>query len=733
MNELAEKGRGRISLATQVFIGLGLGIATGVLLGEEAAMLKIVGDAFIALLQITVIPYVIVALVTSIGRLSIDAVISLSLKAGSILLVLWLIGISVVLAAPFAFPVWPSASFFSVSQINETEPVTFLDLYVPSNIFASLSNAVMPAIVVFSILFGLALTSVSEKHRIIDLLSTIGEVLIGITGFVGKLAPYGVYAITASAAGTIEVADLGRLQVYIVVYIVLSLILSLWLVPGLITAVTPLRYSLVMRTFRGPLVAAFATGNLLIVLPLLASDSKKLLALGNKQSNAPTEQEESSVDLLIPAAYPFPNLGSVFVLLFVLFGGWYTGSEVSVTDYLTLTVVGLASLFGGAVLTLPFLFDLLKLPADLFQVFITVDVIAVRFGTLMAAMHLIAIALIGTCALQGTISFNPLRLLRFSAISIALIAGALVIIRAFYTYVYVQPYEFDQILANLELIEDPQPHVVYRNAPIANVQETTEAQNSGFLKERGVLRACYVLDDYPSSYFNSKGELVGFDVEMMHRFAKALDASVQFVPVSSISDASERINSSYCDILASMIRISPRHAETFTMTLPVMNAPVGLIVSDYRRDEFRQWASILEKPDLRIALFKDPDTEAAVRRLLPNVETVNYNTKNELDALLAAGASNIDAVAGTAEEGAAWTIRYPEFNLVTPSPTLFVPLGFAVSKGDTELLAYLESWLLSAKANGTIDQLYRYWMLGEINKSRAPRWSVIRDVLGWIE
>ena len=417
------KARRRIGIATQVFIGLGLGIATGVLFGEEAAVLTILGDAFIALLQITVIPYVMVALITSIGRLSIEDVISLSLKAGSILLILWFIGISVVLTAPLAFPDWPSASFFSLSQIDKTQPVNLLDLYVPSNIFASLSNAVMPAIVVFSILFGLALTSVTKKERVIELLSTIGEVLIGITGFVGKLAPYGVYAITASAAGTIEVADLGRLQVYIVIYVVLSLILSLWLVPGLITTVTPLRYGLIMRTFRGPLVAAFATGNLLIVLPLLATDGKKLLALGNEQSDAATEQEQSSVDLLIPAAFPFPNLGSVFVLLF---GGWYVGSEISVADYITLTVAGLASLFGGAVLTLPFLFDLLKLPAELFQVFITVDVIAVRFGTLLAAMHLIAIALIGTYALQGAISLNPLRLLRFSAISVALIASALI-------------------------------------------------------------------------------------------------------------------------------------------------------------------------------------------------------------------------------------------------------------------------------------------------------------------
>ena len=289
------------------------------------------------------------------------------------------------------------------------------------------------------------------------------------------------------------------------------------------------------------------------------------------------------------------------------------------------------------------------------------------------------------------------------------------------------------MLASLDLTEEPQPHVVYRDPPVENSGKSIKTNTSGLLKERHLLRTCYVPNDYPSSYFNSDNELVGFDIEMMHRFAKDLGVAIEFVPVSSISDASEKINASYCDLLASMIRISPRHAEAFSMTLPVMNAPVGLIVADYRRDEFSHWTSILEKPELRLAVSADPDTESAVKRLIPNVKIISYSDKEELNALLASGASEIDAVAGTAEEGAAWTIRHPGFSLVTPSPTLFVPLGFAVAKGDSELLAFLEAWLLSAKVDGTVDQLYNFWMLGKIKQSRAPRWSVIRNVLGWIE
>lgn len=130
--------RRRLGIATQVFIGLGLGLAVGLFFGEKVAFLKLGGDIFIAALQITVIPYVVVALITSLGRLTMHEAKVLGLKAGGVLLVLWAIGLTVVLASPLAFPNWPSASFFSTSQIEAPASVDFLQLYIPSNIFASL-------------------------------------------------------------------------------------------------------------------------------------------------------------------------------------------------------------------------------------------------------------------------------------------------------------------------------------------------------------------------------------------------------------------------------------------------------------------------------------------------------------------------------------------------------------------------------------------------------------------
>ena len=75
---------------------------------------------------------------------------------------------------------------------------------------------------------------------------------------------------------------------------------------------------------------------------------------------------------------------------------------------------------------------------------------------------------------------------------------------------------------------------------------------------------------------------------------------------------------------------------------------------------------------------------------------------------------------------------HPQFNLVTPTPILLVPFGYAVARGNSDLLLYLDTWLLNAAGDGTIDALYRYWMLGEVAKTQPPRWSIIRNVLGWV-
>jgi len=147
-------------------------------------------------------------------------------------------------------------------------------LFIPSNPFYAYANAIVPAVVVFSILVGIAAIGLPYRSALLEPLTVIRDILMRITGIVSKLAPLGVFALMANVVGTTDIADLARLQVYIVLYALIALMLGLIVLPGLITVFTPLRYRSIIRALRTPLITAFATGSPLIVLPLLIEQSR---------------------------------------------------------------------------------------------------------------------------------------------------------------------------------------------------------------------------------------------------------------------------------------------------------------------------------------------------------------------------------------------------------------------------------------------------------------------------
>ena len=86
-----------MSLSTKIFIGMGLGILFGFFFGEEVAFLKVAGDAFVLLMQMTVLPYIMVSLIVGLGGLSFQEAVALGRKCGLVLLILWAIGLLMVL------------------------------------------------------------------------------------------------------------------------------------------------------------------------------------------------------------------------------------------------------------------------------------------------------------------------------------------------------------------------------------------------------------------------------------------------------------------------------------------------------------------------------------------------------------------------------------------------------------------------------------------------------------
>ena len=715
----------RLSLSTQVLLGLILGLLVGIVCGELTAFLQDIGKAFILLLQMTVLPYIVLSLITGLGALTYAQVKNLALKAGSVLILSWGLAFAAMLVMPLTFPVWQSASFFSTSLVETPEPLNYLTLFIPANPFYSLSNNLVPAVVLFSAAVGLALIGLEQKAGLLVPLTVLNRAVTQVTQLVSRLMPLGVFAIVASASGTMNLEELGKLQVFVLTYVAIALILTLWVFPALITSLTPLTYRQVLEHTRDVLMMAFATGSALVVLPLLIERSKTLL----QHSGLATTESEATVEVIIPAFTSFPKSGTLLPMSFVLFAGWFAGAPVTPANYPTFVATGLVSFFGSVNIAIPLLLDLLHIPSDLFQLFLATTVITSRFAVLLTTMNNLVLTLVGACAVSGLLVVRWGRLLRNAVLTLVIFAVTLGAIRVFFTYALDNAYRKDEIIAGMHLLRTKVPATVYRTPP---PMAATEPQASGLdrIHARGAIRVGYLPDNLPFAYFNAAGDLVGFDIEMAHTLARDLGVGLEFVPIDRDRMA-EQVNTGYCDIIMSGVVVTPERAQVMAFSVPYQEQTVAFIVKDYRREEFSSREAVRRLTAPRIGVLNVPYYIDKVQRYLPHAEIVLLNSVTEF---FEKRGDELDAMVYSAEAGSAWSLLYPAYTVAIPQPdVLIAPQAYPLARGDQDLAAFINLWIDLKKKDKTLTALHDYWILGKNAVPKTPRWSVLRNVLHWVK
>ena len=449
-------------------------------------------------------------------------------------------------------------------MVQSPEAVNFVELYIPANPFSSLSEAVIPGVVVFGIAVGIALIGVPEKRQLLTVLESLADALGRITGFVVRFTPIGVFALAASAAGTMTLEDLSRLQVYFIAYTVGALLLTFWLVPMLVSSLTPFSYADILRTTRDPLITGFTTGNLLVVLAMLADNCKKLF---RERDEANYRHAESVIDVTLPIAFTFPNLGVVLLLLFVPFAGWFTGNPVTITEYPKLCVLGFFSFFGSVEIGLPFVLQQLKIPTDMFQLHVVTLVYIGRLATLLAVMHLAGVALLSAAGNARWLSFKPRSIGMFAGGSVAMIFLAIGATGMMLRSTVDQAYSKNEILANMKPIRFPMLGTVHREMPTTSLVVSTD-DTLDRIRKQGVLRVGYDPNGLPFSFFNSNNELVGFDIEMTQSLATELEVKVEYFPYNKTTMAESLNNGNRLDLLVGGLFATTRRAETMRFCQP---------------------------------------------------------------------------------------------------------------------------------------------------------------------
>jgi ABC-type amino acid transport substrate-binding protein len=247
---------------------------------------------------------------------------------------------------------------------------------------------------------------------------------------------------------------------------------------------------------------------------------------------------------------------------------------------------------------------------------------------------------------------------------------------------------------------------------------------------RGVLRIGFLEDSLPNVFMNSESELVGMDVDLASVLAREIGVDLEFVKISPDS-MSECLDAGQCDLVMSGLTITPDRMFEMRFSDSYMKATGSFVVRDHHRSKFSSREAVQALSSPRIGVLDDPYYIDTLQNYLPRAEVVRFNSS---DDFFEQKEDDLDAMFMSAERGSAFTLIHPEFSVAIPQPdVLAAPVSIAMQRDAEKFETFINAWLQLKREDQTIDQLYGYWILGGGAEPRQPRWSVIRNVLGWIE
>jgi Na+/H+-dicarboxylate symporter/ABC-type amino acid transport substrate-binding protein len=716
-----------LSLSTRIILGLVLGIFTGLFFGEPAEILQPIADIYIRLMQMTVLPYLVMSLIIGFGQLNPGDAKRLAVRSGILLALVWGLSFLVIAAMPATFPAMESASFFSTALTEPEKPFSIADLYFTSNPFYSLSNAVIPAVVLFSSLIGIGLIGLENRERVLEPLRVLNASIVIITRFIIGLTPIGVFAIGAVTAGTMSPETLVRLEVYFITFGAASLLLTFLILPLLVTALTPFRYREIIAVGKDALLTAFVTHNAFIVLPLLV-DRTKVLLRKHRLLNA---ESGSAAELLVPILFNFPNAGRLLTLLFVPFAAWLAGNAFTASDYASLFAVGVPTYFAKAQVALPFLLDFFGQPHDLFHLYIPTTVITGKFDSMVTAMNLLVFALLGAGAMGGFIVMQGRRLLGAGALMLAAIVVSVIGLQLLLDKVVDTSYHKDEMLRQMQADHNAMTAIIHRNLRSVFIDEAdNDLPPLKRILERGTLRVGYDPSNLPFSFFNQDDDLVGFDVELSRSLAESMGVMAEFIPIDW-TKLPEMLEDGTIDVMPGTW-YRPFWFPVLRLSAPYLVGTMALAVRDERRHEFKSVEDLRRSQGLKIGVPLDlRQVIYSLQRYFDNAD-VEFITLEFWRPFFEGQHPELDAFLVPAENGSAWTLLHPEYTIVVPQPDpVKVPSAFGLALDAEQLESAVNEWVVFATNEGMIDRAYDYWVLGQGASEKRPRWSILRDVLGW--
>ncbi|WP_243526180.1 dicarboxylate/amino acid:cation symporter [Bacillus pseudomycoides] len=363
------------SLPIKILIGAFIGILLGVILGPKVVVLKAIGDIFIRLLQMIIVPLTFLSIVSGIAQLENPKMLK---SIGGRIFVYY--AITAVLATSLGVaiavlinPGKGAEGLLEKGKSFKSEEFNFVDnitQWFPSNVIQAASETNMLQIIIFAIFVGIALILLGDQTKGIRKLAHEGSALmIKIAELVIGFAPYGIMALIANVVGTFGAEMLTAVVSYVVAdYLSLLLILFIMypIILKTIGKISPVHF---YKQVSPAMLVAASTTSSSATLPVTMEVAQKRLHIPEKVAGF-TIPLGATVNMNGLSA----ALGVLAVFALNVYGIPITFSLIVQTVFLGIVLAaGCAGVKGADVITATILLSTLGLPLTIIPIIAAVS------------------------------------------------------------------------------------------------------------------------------------------------------------------------------------------------------------------------------------------------------------------------------------------------------------------------------------------------------------------------
>lgn len=376
----------KLSLTKRIVIGMVLGMAVGLLLQFTIAdtpfvqtyltngLFNVVGSVFISSLMMLVVPLVFVSLVMGTSALSDPAKLG-RLGAKTIGIYVLTTPIAVAIAIGGALLIQPGSglNLTTDTSFEAAEAPSLADMViglVPRNPINAMAEGNMLQIIVFALLFGIAIVLVGKPgERVRSIFEDFNEVIMKLVLILMKLAPYGVFALMARLFTEMGFATIATLAKYFLLVLVLLVVHGMVVYPTLLKLFTGLNPIIYIKKLRDMQLFAFSTSSSNATIPVTMETVTHKLGVRNSVSS-----------FTVPLGATINMDGTAIMQgAATVFIAQVYGVDLSVTDYLvviltaTMATLGTAGVPGVGLIMLAMVLQQVGLPVEGIALIIGVD------------------------------------------------------------------------------------------------------------------------------------------------------------------------------------------------------------------------------------------------------------------------------------------------------------------------------------------------------------------------